>query len=107
MGDDKESKMIIVTGSAIAREETFEAVQRLSLEHVHRSRAEPGCISHNVLIDPENHLRFEFIERWTDRAALRAHFGVPASREFVRALRSLVAEMTTIEIYEASRLDGL
>ncbi len=99
--------MIIVTGSAIARQDTLEEVRRLSLEHVHRSRAEPGCMSHSVLIDPENPLRYEFIERWTDRAALRAHFGVPASRAFVLALRALVSEATTMEIYEASKLDGL
>ncbi len=99
--------MIIVTGRAIARQDTLAEVRRLSLEHVHRSRGEPGCISHDVLIEPENPLRLEFLERWSDRAALRAHFGVPASRAFVRALGPLVAEATTIEIYEASRLDGL
>ena len=77
--------MIVVTGSVTAREDSLDEVRRLSLEHVHRSRKEPGCISHAVHVDCENSLRLVFIEQWADRAALSAHFAVPASRSFVRA----------------------
>ena len=38
--------MIVVTGSVTARKDSLDEVTRLSLEHVHRSRKEPGCISH-------------------------------------------------------------
>jgi quinol monooxygenase YgiN len=76
--------MIVVTGSVVARQDSFDEVRRLSLEHVHRSRTEPGCISHAVHVDCENPLRLVFIEQWADRAALLAHFAVPASRDFVR-----------------------
>jgi quinol monooxygenase YgiN len=43
--------MVIVIGSAIARADTDEAMQRLALEHVLRSRSEPGCLSHEVSHD--------------------------------------------------------
>ena len=99
--------MIVVTGSVTARPDSFEEVKRLSLEHVHRSRTEPGCISHAVHVDCENPLRLVFLEQWADRAALAAHFAVPASRSFVRALQSLAASATSIEIYDAARLEGL
>ena len=99
--------MIIVTGSVTAKPETFDEVRRLSLEHVHRSRTEPGCISHAVHIDCEDPLRLVFFERWADRAALLAHFAVPASRNFVRALQSLAAAATTIEIYDSAAVDKL
>jgi quinol monooxygenase YgiN len=69
--------MIVVTGSVTAREDSLDEVRRLSLEHVHRSRQEPGCISHAVHVDCENSLRLVFIEQWADRAALSAHFAVP------------------------------
>jgi len=46
-----------------------------------------------------------FLERWVDRAALRAHFAVPASREFVRALAALVAAPPTLDIYETTKLE--
>jgi quinol monooxygenase YgiN len=88
--------MIVVTGSVTAREDSLAEIRRLSLEHVHRSRAEPGCISHAVHIDCENPLRLVFVERWADRAALSAHFAVPASRHFVRTLHSLAQAATTI-----------
>jgi quinol monooxygenase YgiN len=99
--------MIVVTGSVTTRQDTFEEARRLSLEHVHRSRSEPGCISHSVHVDCENPLRLAFIEQWADRAALPVHFAVPASRDFVRALGTLVASPPTIEIYDATRLEGL
>ena len=99
--------MIVVTGSVTARPDTFDEVRRLSLQHVHRSRSEPGCISHAVHIDCENPLRLAFIEQWADRAALRTHFAVPASRDFVGALQSLAAATTTIEIYDATKVDKL
>jgi quinol monooxygenase YgiN len=99
--------MIVVTGSVTARAESFDEVRALSLEHVHRSRGEPGCISHAVHVDCENPLRLVFFEQWADRAALLAHFAVPASRDFVRALQSLADSATTIELYDATRLEKL
>ncbi|MGE0289225.1 MAG: putative quinol monooxygenase [Bradyrhizobium sp.] len=99
--------MIVVTGSVTARPETFDEVRQLSLEHVTRSRAEPGCISHAVHVDCENPLRLVFFEQWADRAALATHFAVPASRNFVRALQPLAAAATTMEIYDATKVDKL
>ncbi|MBR0796717.1 antibiotic biosynthesis monooxygenase [Bradyrhizobium jicamae] len=99
--------MIVVTGSVTARPETFDEVRRLSLEHVHRSRTEPGCLSHAVHVDCENPLRLVFFEQWADRAALSAHFAVPASRDFVRALQSLAAAATTIELYDGHKIERL
>lgn len=99
--------MIVVTGSVTARPDTFDDVRRLSLEHVHRSRKEPGCISHAVHVDCENPLRLVFHEQWADRAALLTHFAVPASRDFVRRLHSLADGPTTIEIYDATKVDKL
>jgi quinol monooxygenase YgiN len=99
--------MMVVMGSVMARQDSFDEVRRLSLEHVYRSRKEPGCISHAVHIDCENALRLVFIEQWADRAALLAHFAVPASRDFVRALHPLAASASTIELYDATALEKL
>jgi quinol monooxygenase YgiN len=99
--------MIVVTGSVTARLDSFDQVRKLSLEHVHRSRGEPGCISHAVHVDCENPLRLVFFEQWADRAALLDHFAVAASRDFVKSLQSLAAAATSIELYEATRLEKL
>ena len=80
--------MIIVTGSVRARPDALDEVLRLSLEHVQRSRQEPGCLLHSVHQDVEDPHRVVFLERWADRDALEAHFRVAASRTFVMAAGS-------------------
>ncbi len=92
--------MLIVTGSAVARDDCFEALLAESHAHVNRSRTEPGCISHAVLQDLEDPSRLFFFERWSDREALDKHFQQPGSTLFVKAIRSLVSESATLEIYE-------
>ena len=96
--------MIIVTGSITARADSIEEVVAESLAHVRRSRTEPGCLLHSVHRDVEDELRLVFIEHWADRAALDAHFEVPASGAFVRAISALAAAPPTIELYEVTRL---
>ena len=94
--------MIIVTGSVLSRPESLDEVLRLSLEHVRRSRLEPGCVSHAVHQDVEDPLRVVFLEEWEDLDALRAHFGVPASLTFVTALGPLAVEPPEMNIFEAT-----
>ncbi|GAC1607701.1 MAG: hypothetical protein NVS3B26_01870 [Mycobacteriales bacterium] len=94
--------MILVTGSITSMPGAYDVVMRLSLEHVHRSRLEPGCLSHAVHIDAEEPLRLVFVERWANQDALHAHFGVPASREFVEAVGPLAAGPPTLEIYDVT-----
>jgi quinol monooxygenase YgiN len=96
--------MIIVTGTVLAADGRFDDVLSLALGHVHRSRKEPGCISHAVYRDLEEPLRLQFVERWADMAALQAHFAVPASGETVRAMSALAAERPSMQIFEASEV---
>ena len=93
--------MLIVTGSVLARADSIERALALSIEHVRRSRAEPGCISHSVHRDAENPLRLVFVEEWADRGALEAHFALPASREFAKAIGALAAAPPVLNIYSA------
>jgi len=97
--------MIIVAGAIIARKDSFDAVLKLSRGHVERSRQEDGCISHDVHVCAENPLRLFFFERWRDEPALRAHFAVPASREFVKSLRDLIVETTGTQIWRAEQIE--
>lgn len=93
--------MIIVTGHAIAREGNEDAMQALAVEHVLRSRTEPGCLSHEVSRDVLQPRRFVFVERWQDLAALQAHFAVPESGRFVKAMAGLAQARPEIRIYRA------
>ncbi|MDP2292086.1 MAG: putative quinol monooxygenase [Actinomycetota bacterium] len=95
--------LIVVTGSVTARAGALDEVVRLGLEHVHRSRLEPGCLLHSMHRDLEHPNRVVFLEHWADAHALRAHFRVPESHAFVEAVTALADEPPTIEIYEATR----
>ena len=94
--------MIMITGSILARPETLGALREAGIEHSRRSRAEPGCIAHNVHIDCENPLRLVFVEKWQDRAAVAMHFKVKASIDFVVAARNLAAAPPDIEILDTT-----
>jgi quinol monooxygenase YgiN len=97
--------MIIVTGSVRARPDTLDDVLTASLEHVRRSRTEPGCLLHSVHQNVEDPFVVVFLEHWEDRDALATHFAQPGSLAFVTTVNSLAAERPTITIYEASPLE--
>ena len=94
--------MLIVTGSIEARPESIDQLLDLSLQHVRRSRDEPGCLLHSVHRDVERPLRLVFVEHWSDADALRAHFRVPASGAFVTDIAALAAAPPEMTIYEAA-----
>lgn len=96
--------MVIVTGSAVAREGAQAQMQQISVEHVLRSRTEPGCISHEVSRDVQQPNRFVFVERWADMAALQVHFRVEASRHFAKTLAELSDGKLEMAVYQAEAI---
>ncbi|MDT8991624.1 putative quinol monooxygenase [Curvibacter sp. APW13] len=96
--------MVVVLGSVLVREGCLAEAQAVSLEHVRRSRQEPGCISHAVHVDCENPNRLVFVEEWVDDATLQAHFRVPASRQFVADLTRCAAQPPDMALYRAEKL---
>lgn len=96
--------MIVILGSVVVQDDRMDQAQKICLEHVHRSRAEPGCISHAVHVDCENPNRLVFVEEWADEASLQAHFKVPASRQFVAALSQCAAQPPEMALYQAEKV---
>lgn len=94
--------MIIVTGHVITSPETASEITRLCVRHSQRSRAEPGCIAHNVHVDCEDPSRLVFVEQWADMDALKAHFAVPDSTAFVKAVRALTPQPTSMQVFTAA-----
>lgn len=97
--------MIVVSGTVTARPETLDQMLEAALEHVRRSRTEPGCLQHGVSIDAEDPLTLVFYEEWQDRAALEAHFQVPESLGFMKTMRSLAASQTKMKILPVEARD--
>lgn len=93
--------IVVVTGALIARPEGLSALLEASLEHVRRSRTEPGCLSHAVSIDAEDSLRLTFLERWADLPSLALHLQQAGSMSFLAAVRSFAATSEGMEVYIA------
>src|SRR5260370_11207468 len=70
----REHTMIVVTGSVTAREDSLGEVRQLILEHVHRFRQVPGCISHAVHLDCEYTMRLGVIQTVTEPPELLTQF---------------------------------
>ncbi len=96
--------LILVTGSVTARADSIDAMIATSLAHVRRSRAEKGCLSHDVSRSIEEPLRLTFVERWADRESLDIHFKQSGSLEFMSAVRALAAASDGMQIYQAAML---
>ena len=96
--------MIIITGSATIRPGHFDRALKLGVEHSARSRAEPGCIAHNCHVDAEAPHRIVFVEGWADMAAVKAHFAVPESGEFVRLFGGWAEAAPVMKIFNADEI---
>ena len=97
--------MIIVTGSVLATQASFDEVRLLCIGHCERSRLEPGCISHDVHVDCQNPMRLFFFEQWADEDALREHFAMPEVRGFVKELRGKIVETSGTRIFQAELIE--
>ncbi|MFT4571490.1 MAG: quinol monooxygenase YgiN [Hyphomicrobiaceae bacterium] len=93
--------MVVILASVDIREEALEEALSISMQHVQRSRQEPGCISHQVSVDAENATRLVFVERWASREALDVHFEVPASVAFAKCLTALAVGKPVMDLIEA------
>ena len=96
--------MIIVTGSVRTQAGTEAELVVLCREHCARSRAEDGCIAHNVHTDCDDPARLVFVEYWRDMDALKAHFALKENREFIKTARRLSAGGAPMRIFEAEEV---
>jgi quinol monooxygenase YgiN len=101
VAEGKCHRTILVIGTVTASREIIAEMLRVSTEHVHRSRKEPGCISHHVSIDADDSLTLHFTERWESVEALKTHFRGPQSRAIWKRLQELAARPGAMHLYEA------
>lgn len=94
--------MIIILGSVQVAADKRDAAIALGLEHSSRSRTEPGCLAHDCHVDAADPGKLVFVERWADMAAVRAHFAVPASGDFMRRMTAMASEPPHMHLYEAA-----
>lgn len=96
--------MIVILGSVDVRPDALEPALRLALEHCARSRGEPGCVSHDCFQAVGRPHLLQFVEVWSDMAALREHFALAASKAFAKDIGAFAASPPTMRILQAEEL---
>jgi quinol monooxygenase YgiN len=96
--------MVIVIGNVSVNPDSLEQAMQLSLQHVNRSRQEPGCLEHGVHIDAEDPCRLVFVERWETMGDLEQHFQVPESAAFINALAEMASIPPKMSMFESDEV---
>ncbi len=87
------AKVFIKTGM----EDQFIKAAQVIIEN---TRKEKGCLEYTLYQDPVNKSNFLFFERYTDQAAIDAHFAAPYFKEFGTKIGSLTRQPSEIKIYD-------
>ena len=96
--------MIVVFGNVQVAPQHMQQARQIAKQHVERSRAEPGCISHAFYEDPDRPNLLVFVEEWESEHALKQHFAVPASATFGKQMGALAASRPHIRLLHATEL---
>ena len=64
---------IRLTGHLTCAPDEIETVRAALSEHIRLSRAEPGCLSFDVVQNPDDPCRWDVAEAFADRDAFAAH----------------------------------
>ncbi len=69
--------------------------------------AETGCLEYAYAIDLAEHNLLRVIERWTDEAALTAHFATPHMAEFGQAMADANIKAMLVKAYAGEEVRTL
>ena len=94
--------MILVLGTVRLAPDKLEAARPAMRKMVEASRAEPGCIAYGYaqdVLDPET---IHVVEKWRDRAALKAHFATAHMAEWRGVMGGLGLSGRDLKVFETN-----
>ena len=74
---------------------------------MHATKAEPGCLDYAYALDLAEPDLLRVIERWTDEAALTAHFETPHMAAFNQVLAGAKIAAASVKAYAAEEIRTL
>ena len=95
--------MVVLTAYATVLPDHLELALRECRTVREPSLKEAGCERYDFYQSPDDATKIVFVEEWTSRAHLEAHFEQPHFKAFFGALSPLLAEPPQIKIFEASQ----
>ncbi len=84
--------LLTVVARIKAKSGMEERMQQDLLSLLTPTRAEPGCITFDLLLDTHDSLVFLLYENWQNQAALDAHFQQPYVEQVLKAYEVTLAE---------------
>ena len=92
--------MIIVEGWVRMTSDTeIDRLRGAAVEMMRATKAEPGCLDYAYAVDLAEPELLRIIERWTDDAALTAHFATPHMAAFNQALAGAKIAAASVKAY--------
>lgn len=89
--------MLSLTGRLICTSDAQAAsVREYAAEHIRLTRAEPGCVTFDV-VQTDDPMVWQVDEAFTDRAAFEAHQTRTASSDWARATQGIKRDFTLHE----------
>lgn len=99
--------MVVVHARFRLRAGAAPAFEVLRGPMVAATRAEPGCEAYAAHRGTEDPDEVTFVETWTTRAALEAHFGTRHFRAFVAAMEPLTVGAPEVHVFHVARTERL
>lgn len=96
--------MLVVNAKIVASPEAIDAMRAAIATMEAASRAEPGCEDYTFSVELSNSAVMRITERWTDEAALKAHFLTPHMAEFQAAMAANPPQSVEAICYEAAEV---
>lgn len=101
--------MILVEGWVkLVSATEIERLRAAAIKMVHATKtSETGCLEYAFAIDLAETDVLRIIERWTDEAALAAHFATPHMEEFGQALADANIKGMLVKVYAGEEVRTL
>jgi quinol monooxygenase YgiN len=97
--------MIIVEGWVRMDSAHLESLRAAAVDMMRATReSEPGCLDYAIAIDLAEPNLLRIVERWTDEAALSAHFATPHMAAFNQAMAGAAIQRASVKVYNAQEV---
>lgn len=92
--------MIYVVAKNFVKNDKLDEVKKLSVDLLAKTRKEPGCITYDLLQDPNDPSILVFIEKWESKDYLDAHMKSPHFLKIVPEIKKCCVKDGEATIYQ-------
>ena len=103
---DANNEKITVHAKLTAKKDKFDELLKALEIWAAETRDDPGCEYSEVIQNIDNPSLITLVEKYTNYAAFKAHMQLPAIRNFIDNLKSILVEETHVS-FHITRIDSI